>query len=1254
MKKIISIILSISLILFIIPFGSYGLITEACDVSKIDYWDGTLATKFESGVGSEADPYIIATAEQLAFCCLGQNPNTSSNKYYKVSDNVKTFVMQPESIVDINELLVLENADAVNEYFAALEGKLNWIEKFNRQSFNGHFDGNGATVYGLYATSEGTQSVDVALFPQYDGGTKVGNRLFTNTCKNIQLKNSYLYSKRRLGGIVGAAYLTNYGANIDGKITIDTCAVVNCYMEAIGNWSFYQDQGVVAGGGLSDVIELKNIFVNGTYAYNTERQAMINLIGNGSSRKVADKYVNTLSDSIVLGTPPYGLDFYNDKVHQPYAYTNVVTDFPSGVVDLATPTWQSATIQFDYTDHIFSVTEKGAAFKAAANMLDWKNVWFMSENGPELQVFHTGVQLITDSKTHVWKCDCCGLESADGVTNHNFILVGSEIKGDGTDVYMCSECEYVCQHNEQTVPEYDVGDCVTASGVYARCKFCDWYIVTDVGGISGHKLTYVASDIGNCEVEGHKEYWLCSVCNNKFTSDNVYAPMNTAVSDEYLSTGFGPHFKEETEDGGFVILYDENGHWYKCAVNGGRLDKDNNDLGEDGYIKHNFKNTICIDCGYQCINHNLISTGEITSRGDCYNDELSEVRCTRCGYKSSVVTKKAGHTLYKYNIVNYCYAETTNSDDFCYKCEDCKKYFSDINATKEISKPHKIYYKHKFELQGEAPKGDGNDVYICTHCNASCSHFEQSVEAYDAGDCVNESVIYSKCKSCPWYIVTTVGGVSGHKFVHKEERQGNCQTNGRQEYWYCTVCKNKFTTNDIFAPMGCAVTDEQLITSLSDHVVDKSEIFYDNNGHWYKCKLCNTNVDDNLKEIVSTAQHNKFSYKDLGLEGHLLSCSTCGYSKNTVTAHNFKNNICDLCGFEVNGCVLNFETNVPQYNTTRFEINGPDNSNYKSAYVHGGLNSIHLLDTSHLSADLLLNADSPLEIGKPYDIVFWASTDTVDNLSTPVTLVHNSSTSAQNSIYAIEDITNIEKLTVGKWTKYTYTFVACTKWVSLRFGGSSSLYFDDIIINQLNTTPHFKVNNATAKKGDTFNVDVSVNNNPGIVSTKLKIVYDSNIVELVDATSGVFNNTYFGPLNANPFIIFWVNTLLPNNTTNGNIATLTFKIKDNISTFNTEIAIEYDPEDVYDANFNNVTFNKESGNIDITTYTIGDINGDNLVNNKDLALLMEQLNGWYVEINKEASDVNSDGFIDNKDYAILMRYTTGWKEELTSKKKDDE
>jgi len=62
----------------------------------------------------------------------------------------------------------------------------------------------------------------------------------------------------------------------------------------------------------------------------------------------------------------------------------------------------------------------------------------------------------------------------------------------------------------------------------------------------------------------------------------------------------------------------------------------------------------------------------------------------------------------------------------------------------------------------------------------------------------------------------------------------------------------------------------------------------------------------------------------------------------------------------------------------------------------------------------------------------------------------------------------------------------------------------------------------------------------------------------------------------------------------------------------------------------------------------GDANGDGEINNRDLALLMQYINGWNVndEIDVFAIDVNADGKINNKDYALLMRYINGWPVEL--------
>ena len=194
--------------------------------------------------------------------------------------------------------------------------------------------------------------------------------------------------------------------------------------------------------------------------------------------------------------------------------------------------------------------------------------------------------------------------------------------------------------------------------------------------------------------------------------------------------------------------------------------------------------------------------------------------------------------------------------------------------------------------------------------------------------------------------------------------------------------------------------------------------------------------------------------------------------------------------------------------------------------------------------------------------------------------------------------------------------------------------------------PTFVVENKTAKVGNTFTVAVSTKNNIGIVSLKLKVGYDADVLELVSIEEADFADASFGDITKNPTTILWEDVLSDNNTTDGAVALLTFKVKDTAVAGTTEITITYDPEDVYNYGLQNVDFAVENGTINIIEYIPGDVNGDDDVNNKDLGILRRFLNEWEVEIDELASDVNRDGKVNNKDLGILRRYLNDWDVEL--------
>lgn len=68
----------------------------------------------------------------------------------------------------------------------------------------------------------------------------------------------------------------------------------------------------------------------------------------------------------------------------------------------------------------------------------------------------------------------------------------------------------------------------------------------------------------------------------------------------------------------------------------------------------------------------------------------------------------------------------------------------------------------------------------------------------------------------------------------------------------------------------------------------------------------------------------------------------------------------------------------------------------------------------------------------------------------------------------------------------------------------------------------------------------------------------------------------------------------------------------------------------------------ESISLDILEFLVGDINGDDEVNVKDLILLAQHYAGWDVDINIPAMDINGDGETNVKDLIRLAQYLAGW------------
>lgn len=191
------------------------------------------------------------------------------------------------------------------------------------------------------------------------------------------------------------------------------------------------------------------------------------------------------------------------------------------------------------------------------------------------------------------------------------------------------------------------------------------------------------------------------------------------------------------------------------------------------------------------------------------------------------------------------------------------------------------------------------------------------------------------------------------------------------------------------------------------------------------------------------------------------------------------------------------------------------------------------------------------------------------------------------------------------------------------------------------SVPAIIIDNSYANPGKTVTVKIKIQNNPGIVSIKQLISYDTNVIELISVSDGIFTNTIYGPLNKTPFVINWIDTLSPDNNSNGTFATLIFRVKDNAPVGTYSITTTYDAEDIFNYNFENIAFSIVNGSITVTNYLPGDIDSNGVVNNKDVGLLMRYIVNNDIKVNEDAIDINRDGKVTVTDTITLMLYLCG-------------
>ncbi len=725
-KQIMAIVMAFAILAVSLFAGSIVASAETtdslCKGTQILYWDGTRDTQL-TGQGTKENPYKITNAAELNYVCTGAN-TASEDKYYVVDPTIKAFILQPQSVVTAlggdSVFMDIASAAATKELFevkAAGTTLMNWLKNGSGSVFAGHFDGNGVEIYGLYSDASVTKGEQSALFPIIDGnGVDVGTKELAQkptTLTNFAVKNSYIKGYRRVGVIAGNAWWNAGGAACDGWIELSYCEIANNFLvgqDLIENdktmanaaWS-NGEMGIIGGAMTHDPMR-----VSFTSVYGNDGEYRVYGSGNSTTYSIdASKNPNRtfaaneasgagvhgeLHKSIVLDTQVAKLKTNNAEVtYVSDVYTNVAST-TKGVTVLENSGY-------------------GTEGQAAMTALDWEKDWFMGLNGPTLRAFHGAIELVQTNTTHCYACKDCGLMSYGGEIAHTYDAETYDAE------HKCLVCEYIHMHTNQTIiPDYQ-GDCVTPPGYYIECNDCHASTIENPGVAPGHTLTWVPEIYADCENTGREGYYHCAICDGNFQADSEEAAKMAAMDtnildpDTTLLTPIAPHNATNREDGTILVVQDGNsGHYWICYTCDGRLVAvESEKYADEGRIKkHKYEDGVCVDCDWECPEHDYQPTGVIAVPGTCEIDREEELKCTNCGDKKTKVTP-AGHKIVKFDEV--AATDRLEGTKAHYECTACKEIYLDAEGKTKANSaslviPKVLPPEYQNQIQGNVDTSD--------------------------------------------------------------------------------------------------------------------------------------------------------------------------------------------------------------------------------------------------------------------------------------------------------------------------------------------------------------------------------------------------------------------------------------------------------------------------------------------------------------------------------------------------------------------
>ena len=127
------------------------------------------------------------------------------------------------------------------------------------------------------------------------------------------------------------------------------------------------------------------------------------------------------------------------------------------------------------------------------------------------------------------------------------------------------------------------------------------------------------------------------------------------------------------------------------------------------------------------------------------------------------------------------------------------------------------------------------------------------------------------------------------------------------------------------------------------------------------------------------------------------------------------------------------------------------------------------------------------------------------------------------------------------------------------------------------------VDSKTAKTGDTVDINISLQNNSGIIAALFNVEYDKERLELIEVQDGQLleGGTFSPNYKSYPYKMVWNSAATANFTDDGVLAVLKFKVLENAQPGKAYINLTYNEDDVFDVDLKNTPITVVNGEIDV-------------------------------------------------------------------------